>query len=84
MTRPPQRRYYRNGETVLVEGVVEKYDPTHPFGEVHVMFKTATDPSHLLDGVEVVLPQVAVHTLTPHADKLYDLDEGFYPPEDDE
>lgn len=54
---------YRKGQKVLVEGTVIAWETGRPFGAVTVSFREATDPSHLLDGVEAVLPQVVVHTL---------------------
>lgn len=59
-----QRTVYRRGDKVLIEATVKSWDPFTPFGEVHVFIPPATDPSHMLDGVDAVVPQAIVHNLT--------------------
>lgn len=79
------RRFaYTVGQTVLVEGVVTAVEEGRPFGAVTVRFDGTTDPSHLLDGVELVAPQVLV-TPAPSVDVPmgYVTYEGFYPEEED-
>lgn len=68
---------YRLGQKVLVEGKVTGWEMGRPFGAVTVRFDEGTDPSFLLDGVDVVLPQVVVHVLdTSDVDEPYD-DEDY-------
>ena len=78
---------YRPGDTVLVEGVVVAVEEGRPYGAVHVRFDGTTDPTHLVDGVEVIAPQVIV-TPAPGVVLPTDYDgyvtlEGFYPDEED-
>lgn len=79
------------GQRVLVEGVVTAWEYGKPYGAVTVAFPTATDPSHLLDGVEAVVPQAVVFTeedvawTYPGVDVAndYTAAEGFYPEENE-
>lgn len=79
------RTDYQPGQKVLVEAEVVSYDHGVPFGAVTVRFPEGTDPSFLLDGVDVVLPQVIVHpgvvvpVCSPDYSVIYD---GYYPQED--
>ena len=45
------------GSTVFVEAVVVAHAPGQPFGAVHVRVPGSTDPDHLLDGVEAIVPE---------------------------
>ena len=44
----PQRRDYRVGERVLVEGTIIDWEYGVPFGAVTVRFEAATDPSRVV------------------------------------
>ena len=77
----PQRRDYRKGERVLVEGTVVDWEWGVPFGAVTVRFEAATDPSHRLDGIDAVVPQAIV--FAPRVDVPNDYidyisEEGYY------
>lgn len=74
---------YHLGDRVLVEGTVVNVESGRPYGAVTVRFAEATDPSHLLDGVDIIAPQVLVHPI-PGVDvpQDYTAQEGLY--EEDE
>lgn len=81
----PTRHQYRPGTRILAEGVVTGYDWGEPFGAVRIMFPAATDPSHLLDGVEIIQPQALC--FIPGVDIPlgdYVAEEGFYEDVEDE
>lgn len=74
-------RHYDRDQLVLVEGRVVSYETGRPFGAVTVRFAEGTDPSFLLDGVDVVLPQALVHTLPDARVAVpsdYESEEGWY------
>lgn len=75
---------YRPGDRVVVEGRVVAVEDGRPYGAVTVRFDEATDPSFLLDGVDVVVPQILVTPL-PGVDvpSDYVAREGFYPEENE-
>lgn len=53
----PHKADFMPGQRVLVEGVVVDWEFGRPYGAVTVAFPASTDPSHMLDGVEAVVPQ---------------------------
>jgi len=82
----PQRRDYRVGERVLVEGTIIDWEYGTPFGAVTVRFEAATDPDYILDGIDAVVPQAIVFSDCPSVDVPeayidYITEEGFYPNE---
>ena len=82
----PQRRDYRVGERVLVEGTIVDWEYGKPYGAVTVHFCAATDPSHRLDGITAIVPQVIVFADWDGVDVPddyidYIAEEGYYPDE---
>lgn len=56
----PTRHEYAPGQRVLVEAEVVSYEWGQPYGAVSVIIREATDFSHMLDGVDAVVPQALV------------------------
>jgi len=77
----PQRRDYRKGERVLVEGTIVDWEWGTPYGAVIVRFEAATDPSHRLDGIDAVVPQAIVFAPSVDVPDTYIEEEGYYPDE---
>lgn len=66
------------GQPVLVEGETVSFEPGEPYGEVTVKFPTATDPSHLLDGVVALVPEPLVHSVDVDIPEDWVSEEGYY------
>ena len=82
----PQRRDYRVGERVLVEGTIIDWEYGTPFGAVTVRFEAATDPDYILDGIDAVVPQAIVFAPSvdvpdDYIDYITTEEEGRYPHE---
>ena len=78
---PPQRFPYKVGDKVVVEATVTDLEAGEPFGAVTVRIPEATDPAHILDGVEAICPQVIVHPVHIDLPENYVSEEGWYPSE---
>jgi len=68
---------YATGDVVYVEGVVVA--PSDGLTDhVHVRFPTASDPSHLLDGVTIVTPRAMIVRPAKYDLSKYTATEGWY------
>lgn len=68
-------RHYWPGEPVLVEAEVVSFEEGQPYGAVTVNVPEATDPSHLLDGVQMIVPQVIVYSYASEVPEDYLIDD---------